>query len=142
LAGPAVGTRPLTVAAATVAVSGLASGADPGLRLGARRRLTFGGEPEVRIAPGQRLTSDPVALAVPPDHDLAVSLWFAAPTGPPAAHAYAAQTSWVGPGKLVDVDSGSELRRRGARPTVAYPFAPSYVVTGVDVLTRGTAGVV
>jgi len=141
LTGPTDGPA-LQVDAATVALAAQAQGAGPGLQPDTRRPLTFaGGARTVRIAPGQRLVSDPVNLTVPDDHDLVVSLYFAHPTGPPAGHVYGGETSWVGPGNLVDVDAGPEFRGRGGQPLVAYPFVPSYFVTGVDVVARGAANI-
>jgi lysophospholipase L1-like esterase len=140
LTGPSQGP-PLQVDAASVALSSQAEGTGPGLREGSRRPLTFGGAPTVRVAAGQRVVSDPVDLAVPDDHDLAISLFFAHPTGPPAGHVYGGETSWVGPGNLVGLDSGTGFRGRGGEPLLVYPFAPSYFVTGVDVVARGTANI-
>ena len=91
----ACGTRPLAIGAAAVGLR--ASG--PALVAGSNRRLTFGGEPRATIAAGALVVSDPVALAVAPLADLAVSVHL--PEDLPASVGitgrYARQTNYVSP---------------------------------------------
>jgi lysophospholipase L1-like esterase len=59
------------------------------------RTLTFGGAPEVKIAPGAVVISDPVDLVIPPLADVAVSLYFPGETGPPTTHARGLKTTYI-----------------------------------------------
>jgi lysophospholipase L1-like esterase len=65
------GLDPLTIADAHVALS--AGGAS--IQPGSDRAVTFGGAASVNIPPGAAIFSDPVALAVAPLSDLAVSFY-------------------------------------------------------------------
>jgi len=65
------GLDPLTVADAHVALSAGGSSIQPG----SDRAVTFGGAASVNIPPGAAIFSDPVALAVAPLSDLAVSFY-------------------------------------------------------------------
>ena len=65
------GLDPLTIADAHVALSAGASSIQPG----SDRAVTFGGAASVNIPPGAAIFSDPVALAVAPLSDLAVSFY-------------------------------------------------------------------
>jgi lysophospholipase L1-like esterase len=58
----------------------------------AARALTFAGQPGAAILPGATVTSDPVALAVPPLSRLAVTTWLPAPTTVASFHWGAQQT--------------------------------------------------
>lgn len=138
---PPGGGRDLRIAAATVAVSTEPSGSGAAVRAGTVTPLTFGGQPDVAVGAAQRVTSDPVRLAVPQDHDVAVSLHFAEPTGPPSGRLYSGQTSWVGAGDLVSVEDGAGYTAATGGQAV-YPFAPSYFLASVDVLAEGVGGLV
>jgi lysophospholipase L1-like esterase len=92
------GTDPLTIGAAHVGVSTGGSTIDLANSAG----LTFAGRTVVVIPPGALVVSDPVALKVAPQTDLAISLFL--PTQPiPAvsAHGSADQTSYAAPGNVV-----------------------------------------
>ena len=65
------GLDPLTVADAHVALSAGGGAIQPG----SDRAVTFGGAASVNIPPGAAIFSDPVALAVAPLADLAVSFY-------------------------------------------------------------------
>jgi lysophospholipase L1-like esterase len=125
------GATPLQVGAATVAVSTEAAGATAALQ-GTPRSLTFGGAASTLVPAGQAVASDEVTLAVPGDHDLAVSLYLPGPTGAPSGHLWAAETSHVGPGNLVGDGGGSFTATTTA----------SYYVTAVDVLGDAPLGAV
>jgi lysophospholipase L1-like esterase len=60
--------------------------------------LTFSGQPRVSILPGATVTSDPVALAVPPLATLAVTTYLPAPTAVTSFHWGAWQTTQVAMG--------------------------------------------
>jgi lysophospholipase L1-like esterase len=128
------GDRPLHVGRATVAVATEPAGGRAHVQPLSARPLTFGGAAAVVVPPGGDVLSDAVTLPVPPDHDLAVSLWFPEPTGPPSGHLVALETSYVGAGDLVD-DWGPGFA--GARP-----IRSAFYVSAVDVLAEDPAGTV
>jgi lysophospholipase L1-like esterase len=65
------GTDPLTISDAHVALSG----GNAAIQAGTDHAITFGGAASVNIPPGAELFSDPVALAVQPLSDLAISFY-------------------------------------------------------------------
>lgn len=137
IAGPADGPG-LRVASASVAVAARPSGTGADVLPGTLRPLTFGGADGVIVAPGERVTSDPIDLLVPDDHDLAVSLHFSGPTGAATGRMFSGQTSWVGQGDLVGVEGSDGF----VIATRSYPSAASYFLASVDVLAEGVGGVV
>ena len=72
------GTRPVTFSQVDVGIS--AGG--PLIVIGTDQRVTFAGRTSVTIAPGAAAVSDPVAMTVPAQTDLAVSLFTSGLTGP------------------------------------------------------------
>ncbi|TVZ04821.1 SGNH/GDSL hydrolase family protein [Trebonia kvetii] len=84
------GERPLRLGGAHVAVRLAGAATVPGTT----RAVTFGGDQAVTIPVGERVWSDPVTLSVDDGADLAVSLYFAAPTGPATWHPAALSTSY------------------------------------------------
>jgi len=64
------------------------------LAAGSNRPVTFGGAPDVVIPPGGTVTSDPVALTVAAQQDLAVSLFIPGAGVRPSQHNGAAVTSY------------------------------------------------
>jgi lysophospholipase L1-like esterase len=132
----AFGTDPLTISDAHVALSvGNASGTAPGsapgsvassaaILAGTDHAITFGGATSVNIPPGAELFSDPVALAVQPLSDLAVS--FSLPSQVMRAetfHSFACQDNFIANG---DVSSVADL------PDATKIFS-WYFIDGVDV---------
>ena len=87
----AQGTQPLVIGAASVGVR--ASGA--ALRPGTLRTLRFAGSPTISIAPGGVALSDPVALEVAAQSDLAISLFIPTPQPGMTQLTLAHQTSFV-----------------------------------------------
>jgi lysophospholipase L1-like esterase len=85
------GSQPLRIGAARVArhLDGSA------LEAGSERRLRFGGRAEVVIAPGARVVSDAVELAVPALGRIAVSLYLPQPSAPSTFHWDAHQTGYI-----------------------------------------------
>jgi lysophospholipase L1-like esterase len=131
----AFGTRPLHVGRATVGIAAEPAGDTAAVDPASLRPLTFGGSAAMVVPPGGEVVSDAVPLDVPPDHDLAVSVWFPEPTGPPSGHLLALETSTVGPGDLVD-DPGPGFTGTGTVTTQA-----AFFVGAVEVLVdepRGT----
>ena len=116
------GTGPLTIAAASIGVQSQAAELVPG----SRRELRFGGEPAVTIPPGARVLSDPVALRVPNETDLAVSVYVAGDSGPSTMHTLAHQTSFIsGTGDFTD-----QLGMPVAETTTSW-----FWLTGIEVQT-------
>ena len=92
------GVTPLQIGDASVGIAG----PDGSLVAGSVRRLTFGGQPSVEIAPGAELVSDPVALALRPLSRLAISFYLPHPTGPATGHRGSRDTNYVAGGDHVD----------------------------------------
>jgi lysophospholipase L1-like esterase len=75
---------------------------------GSSHRVTFAGATSITIAPGAAAVSDPVAMAIPAQTDLAVSLYARGPTGPATYHSDAQQVNYVSPsGDYADSGSGA-----------------------------------
>lgn len=89
------GTSPLLIGAAHVALGGAESAIVPA----SDRALAFSGQPSIAIPPGAVILSDPVALTLPAQSDLAISLYLPADTAasPLTMHAGAFQTNYVSP---------------------------------------------
>ena len=98
------GTRPVTFSEVAIGIS--AGG--PLIFLGTEHRVTFAGRASVTIAPGEFAVSDPVAMAVPAETELAVSLYTSGPTGPATYHSDAQQVNYVSaPGDYAGSESGT-----------------------------------
>ena len=96
------GTDSLTIAAANVGLSAGGSAIDLANSAG----LTFAGRTQVVVPPGALVVSDPVALKVAPQSDLAISLFLPAqPIPAVSAHGSADQTSYTAPGNVVGAKS-------------------------------------
>jgi lysophospholipase L1-like esterase len=113
------GTTPLVIGAARVARSTGGSG------IAGDRRLTFGGRSSVRVPPGARLDSDPVALPVEAGSDLAVSLHLPRPTRGETVHGSAFQRNYVVPGNAT-----REARLVDPRVLTSWFFLTGVSVTG------------
>ncbi len=97
---------------------------------GSNHQVTFGSSKSATIREGAEALSDPVALSVEPQQNLAISLHAAASTGPATAHTYALQTNYLSEsGNAAANDSGS-------------PFAKTntswFFLAAVDVLAPQT----
>jgi lysophospholipase L1-like esterase len=106
------GTDPLTIGSAHVAVS--QGGSSINLVAASAAGLTFGGRTSVTIPPGALMVSDPVAVTVPAESDLAVSFFLPAqPIHQLSQHGGADQTNYRTPGNVVGaktLDNPSEFR--------------------------------
>jgi lysophospholipase L1-like esterase len=117
----AFGTRPVQIAAASVAVQ--RRGAE--VVAGTLRPLSFAERGAVAIPAGGAVVSDPVVLRVHSGTHLAVSLYLRVHTGPVTQHTQARQLTWVA--------TGARTLDTSARAF----FAESqswYLLSGVDVL--------
>ena len=130
------GTGPLHVGRATVGLATEPAGSAAAVQPRSQRPLTFGGSTTVVVPPGGDVVSDAVTLDVPPDHDLAVNVWYPEPTGPPSGHLVALETSYVGPGDLVD-DPGPGFTGAGGTTTES-----AFFVSAVEVLVDDAQGTV
>lgn len=114
------GTDPLTISDAHAAVSAGAGA----IKDGTDHAITFGGASSVRIAPGAEIFSDPVALAVQPLSDVAISFYVPNQVMRiETYHSFADQTNYVADG---DVAGATTL-------TNATTVASWYFIDGVDV---------
>jgi lysophospholipase L1-like esterase len=123
------GTDSLTISAAHIAVS---QGGSTINTVGAAG-LTFGGRASVTIPPGALVLSDPAAMTVPAQSDLAISFFLPEqPIRQLSQHGYADQISYTAPGNVVGaktLDNPSEIK--------SWPF-----VKGVDVKAPAHAGAI
>ncbi len=125
----AFGSRAVTITAATIA----RRTTGPNLTAGTVRRLTFGGRGSVTIPAGQQVQSDPTTISLAPFEDIAVSLAFGAPTGPPTNHYNGLQTSYYSP-------VGSGDRTGSLDGTEFTEGTPSrFFLTAVEVLASASA---
>ncbi len=124
----AYGSRAVRIGAAHISLQAK----DSAVAAGTDHVLTFSGQPSATLYAGQVLVSDPVRLKVAPLSDVAVSLYFPEPTGPPTSHAFGLRPTYVSkPGDF----SGA--------PDIADPAATMesyYWLTGLDVLAPADAG--
>lgn len=116
----AYGADPLTIGDAHVALSAGKSAIQPGIDHG----ITFGGATSVSIPPGAEIFSDPVALAVQPLSDLAISFYLPSQVmRAETFHAFADQDNFAANG---DVSAAAELPE-------ATTITSWYFMDGVDV---------
>jgi lysophospholipase L1-like esterase len=135
------GTDPLTIASAHVGVS--QGGSTINLVSASSAGLTFGGRTSVTIPPGALIVSDPAAVSVPAESDLAVSLFLPAQTiHQLSQHGGADQVSYRAPGNVVGaktLDDPAEFRSwlflKGV--DVMAPARGSAVVAFGDSITDG-----
>ncbi|GGR67423.1 SGNH hydrolase [Streptomyces humidus] len=125
------GDRPLTVTHATLAVA--AHDDSPAAAPGTLRRLGFGGAAAVVVPAGGQAVSDPVAVDVPHDADILVSVHSPTSAGPVTYHPRARQTSYVAEGESTEDTSGAAFT--GTTPYWRY-------LTALDVLGDEADGTV
>jgi lysophospholipase L1-like esterase len=126
-----LGTTPLTIGAATVALAS----AETAIQPASLRTLTFGGATSVMIPPGAPMLSDPVDLVVPDLAELAVSLYLPEESAPMTLHM--ARTAYVtGAGDFTRAPNidGAELT------TNLIYLTDVYVETEADVAVVATFG--
>ncbi|MCQ9185298.1 SGNH/GDSL hydrolase family protein [Streptomyces sp. IBSBF 2953] len=99
------GDRPLRVTHATLAVA--AHDDSPAADPDTLRRLTFEGASAVVVPAGGQTVSDTVAVTVPHDADVLVSVYSPTSAGPVTYHPRARQTSYVAEGQSTEDTSGA-----------------------------------
>lgn len=92
----AYGNQAVEIGAAHIALSAKGAEVVPG----SDHVLTFSGRATVSIPPNALVVSDPVKLAVPALHDVAVSLFLPKPSVGAGIHYAAQQTTYIGQGNL------------------------------------------
>lgn len=97
------GSQPVTFNRVEVGVSAGGASVAPGTN----HKVTFDGSAKVTIRPGAEVVSDPVAMNVPKETDLAVSLFAKKPTGPATYHSDAQQVNYVASGNHAASDNGN-----------------------------------
>ncbi len=100
---------------------------------GTNRPVTFRGSTRVDAAAGREVVSDPMALMVGADQDIAVSVYLPTATGPATWHRLPRSTNYMAPGNRTTRTDGSGFPDR----TRSWFF-----VSGVDVLAAAAAGAV
>jgi lysophospholipase L1-like esterase len=116
----AYGLDPLTVSDAHVALSA----SNAAVQAGTDHAITFGGATSVNIPPGAELFSDPIALAVQPLSDLAISFYLPSQVmRAETYHSFACQDNFIANG---DTPTATDL------PDAAKIFS-WYFIDGVDV---------
>ncbi len=115
------GTEPLRVGAVHLARTDLKSD----ISLLSANALTFSGRPSITVPAGAVVLSDPVALALPADTDLTISLFLPAQMiSHITCHDTAEQTNYMAPGNVVGAKSF---------PAGAQTFTHWYFLKSVDV---------
>lgn len=110
-----------------------AAGPDTPLAVpGTMRTLTFGGSQSITAPPGADVVSDGVALNVPADSDLLVSIFTPAPGGPVTHHQLTMQNSYF-------TRDGNQTANESAAPFRERTTAWHYV-SGVDVRSSTLRG--
>ena len=125
------GTEPLTVGAVHLARTDSKSD----ISLLSANALSFSGRPSITLPAGAVVLSDPVALALPADTDLTISLFLPGQTiSHITAHDAAEQTNYMAPGNVVGAKS---------LPAGAQTFTHWYFLKSVDVqVPAGDASIV
>jgi lysophospholipase L1-like esterase len=122
------GNAPLTIGAAHAALRSKESAIVPG----SDRPLMFNGKPEVTIAQGAAMTSDPVDLEIPPLGDLAISVYIPGASGQLTTHGTGLHTTYIAPGNVTAQPMLSDM-------TTTHSW---YWITGVDVMASADAGAI
>ena len=139
----AYGTAPVTIGAAHIALRDNQGT----IQAGTGRPLTFSGQPTMTIPANALIYSDPVALAVPPQSDLAIDLYLPGTTNTAATltmHGGALQSSYISDtGNHVGKTTMPEVGRTQSwfllsRVDVVAPDATGAIIAFGDSITDGS----
>lgn len=124
------GTGPLSITGVHIAVRASGAATVPGTD----HTVTFGQKTSTTIAAGDRAVSDPVALRVAPQQDLAVSIFFAEASGPATWHPNAHSTNYYSTSGDHSAETAGD----------AYPHVTTswFFLDGVDVQNDSVSGAV
>jgi lysophospholipase L1-like esterase len=123
------GKTPLQVGAAHIALREAGSG----IKSGTDRALTFSGQPSIAVSPGAIALSDPVALSIPPNTYIAVSMYFPEPAPEKrTVHFNAVEDAYIVPG-----DATGQAKLESARSAKW-----AYFLVGADVAGAANRGTV
>jgi lysophospholipase L1-like esterase len=126
------GTTPLRVGAVYVGQRIQAAA----LAKGSNRRVSFGGEPAVTIAPGGSAVSDPVALKVAAWQDLAISLFV------PEADVHASQHGGAVVTSYLSADGSGDVAADETRTPYTRTTTSMFWLKSIDVLSSGSPGAI
>jgi lysophospholipase L1-like esterase len=101
----------------------------PAVAVGMVKPATFGGKEQVTVAPGASVASDPVALRVEAQQDVAVSLFVSGANAQPSQHNNAQVTSYVSDDGTGD-QTGSQDGKPFTAKITAMPWLKSIDVRG------------
>jgi lysophospholipase L1-like esterase len=96
--------------------------------------VSFGGSASVRIPAGEQVLSDPVAMQVSAQQELAVSIYVPGRTGVATLHSDALQLNWV--------SAAGDHASEAGPGAFAIPARSWYYLSGLDVRSSGAAGTV
>ncbi|SFF79825.1 Lysophospholipase L1 [Halobacillus alkaliphilus] len=103
------GSSPITIEEVNVAVSKN----EAATITGTNRKVTFDGEENISIPPGEKMVSDPVSLKVNQMEEIAISLYVREPTGPATWHPLSIQESYISAsGNHVSDSSASAFKKK------------------------------
>src|SRR5262245_61478636 len=123
------GKTPLRIGAAHIALREAGSG----IKTGTDRALKFGGQAAIAVSPGAIALSDPAALNIPPNTDIAVSLFF--PDATPEKRTIHFDS--VENGYIVSGDATEQGKFENARSAKW-----AYFLVGIDVSGAGNRGTI
>lgn len=129
------GQDPLVLRSANLALP-VTGAQGPGLDPTTAAALTFRGDREVVVPPGEEVRSDPVDFDVPPDANVAVSFHVAGTMGRVTMHRLGLTTSYTTPPDAGDHAEDAE-GTAFTRPTTSWSF-----VTGLEVVAPRTTSTV
>jgi lysophospholipase L1-like esterase len=124
------GTSPLWIGRVTVAAAAPDGAVEPGTIY----PVTYRGRASFQIPAGARVLSDPVALRVWPQEELAVSVYLPDRTGPATFHYDAMQVDWVSAAGDHTADQDASA--------FAIPTTSSYYLSGLVVRSDAAEGTV
>lgn len=129
-------SKALDIGSATVAVQGF----EADVASGTVQSVTFGGASSTVVPAGKDVVSDPVALSVPDESNLLVSIYLPDATGPTTWHPDAQEVNYVASGNHAADESGSAFTEQSSA-SLPIPVGGSwFYLDAVDVSGCGCHG--